>query len=131
MAVDTSQQTATAFRTTTIGRFAARRVTLRVSPRRDRNQPFRFRASGQLQLPAGVSRAQGCRGTVAVQVKAGRRTISNRRARVRSNCRYSLRVTFNDRGRLPRNGVLRFQARYSGNTVLARKSSSRVSARTQ
>jgi Ca2+-binding RTX toxin-like protein len=131
MAVDTSQQTATAFRTTSVGRFSARRVTLRVNPRRDTVGPFRFTARGQLQLPAGVSRAQGCRGTVAVQVKAGRRTISTRRARVRSNCRYSLRVTFNDRGRLPRNGILRFQARYSGNTVLARKASRTTRVRTQ
>ena len=132
VAVDTSQQTATALRTVRVGRFAPRGVTLKVSPGRDAGGPRRFTASGRVSRPARVSAAQGCRGAVvSVQVKAGSQTISNRRAKLRSDCTYRRRVSFTDPGRLPASGVLRFTARYQGNAVMAAKRSKPVRARTR
>ena len=94
------------------------RLHVTVSPRRDRRRPFRFRTRGRLLRPAGVSAAAGCRGTVTVQVKAGRRTISARRARVGRACRFSSRVTFRRAARLGR-GRLKFVVRFSGNRAVA------------
>ena len=94
------------------------RLRVTVSPRRDRRRPYRFRTRGRLLRPAGVTPAAGCRGTVTVQVKAGRRTISARRARLRRTCRFGSRVTFRRPARLGR-GRLKFVVRFSGNRAVA------------
>jgi len=94
------------------------RLRVKVTPRRDRARPFRFRTRGRLVRPAGVTRRAGCRGTVLVQVKTGRRTISARRARLGKRCRFASRVTFHRASRLGR-GRLKFVVRFSGNRVVA------------
>src|SRR4051794_22801860 len=128
VAVDTSGQTATATRTVTVGRFDATSLTLTLSPSRDRRAPYRFTSSGRLTLPTQVTPALGCRsGTVTVQVKAGSRTISTRRAAVRSNCTYRLTTTFSDRSRFRGRTSLTFRARFTGTTTVnARASASRT-----
>jgi hypothetical protein len=66
--------------------------------------------------------SQACQGgRVAVQVKAGRTTISTRRARLRRDCSYRVTVTFRKRSRLGREGRLRFRARFLGNDALRPK----------
>jgi len=104
------------------------RLHVTVTPRRDRRRPFRYRTRGRLLRPAGVSAASGCRGTVTVQVKAGRRTISARRARLRRTCRFSSRVVFRRAARLGR-GRLKFVVRFSGNRVVAPGSARTVRVR--
>ena len=132
IAIDTAQQTATALRTVRVSRFAPRGVTLKVKPKRDSSNPRRFTASGKVNRPAGVSASQGCAGAVvAVQVKAGKTTISNRRTKLKSNCTYRQRVTFDDPGRLPSSGTLKFTARYQGNSIMTAKRSKAVRARTR
>jgi Ca2+-binding RTX toxin-like protein len=128
VAIDTSQQTATATRTVVVSQFAPTGVSLRVSPTRDRQGAVRFRASGTLSRPPAVTPAIGCTGgTVAVTVKAGTRTLSTRRVALRSNCTYRVTFTFGDRSRFRRASSLRVQARYSGNTALtARRSATRT-----
>ena len=106
-------------------------VTLRLKPRRDRTSPFRFRATGNLIAPAGVSPLGACQGRVAVQVKAGRRTISNRRVSLRSNCTFRSTVTFRGRSRFPRDGRISFRARFLGNGLLLGRSSRAGVARTR
>jgi hypothetical protein len=96
-----------------------------VTPRRDRRRPFRFRTRGRLLRPAGVSRRAGCRGTVLVQVKSHRRTISARRTRLGRRCGFSSRVTF----RRALRGRLKFTVRFSGNRVLAPGSARTVRVR--
>ena len=104
------------------------RLRVSVTPRRDRRRPYRFRTRGRLVRPAGVTAAAGCRGTVTVQVKAGRRTISARRARLRRSCRFSSRVTFRRAARLGR-GRLKFIVRFAGNRVIAPGSARTVRVR--
>ena len=104
------------------------RLRVSVTPRRDRRRPYRFRTRGRLVRPAGVTAAAGCRGTVTVQVKAGRRTISARRARLRRSCRFSSRVTFRRAARLGR-GRLKFVVRFSGNRAIAPGSARTVRVR--
>jgi hypothetical protein len=100
------------------------RLRVRVTPRRDPRAPFRYRTIGRLVLPPGVSAAQGCRGSVTVQVKKRRRTISARRAKLRRTCRFASHVTFH-RAR----GRLRFIVRFSGNGSVAPGSARTVRVR--
>ena len=106
-------------------------VTLRLKPKRDRKSPYRFVATGNVIAPAGLSPLAACQGRVAVQVKAGRKTISNRRVQVRSNCTYRSVVTFKDRKRFSRNGKLGFKARFLGNGVMRARASREAVARTR
>ena len=125
VAVDTSDQTATSTRTVRVPRFQPT-LSIGVTPRSDRRVPFRFTTSGRLTLPAGVTPALGCVGTVTVQIKSRGNTISTRRARVGSDCRYSSRVSFRVTRRLVTNR-LTISATFGGNDVLLRKVSRRVS----
>ena len=94
------------------------RLRATVSPRRDRSGPRRFTTRGRLVLPAGVAVADGCRGTVLVRVKAGRRTISARRAPVRPSCAFRSRVAFSDPARFAGRARLRVRVRFGGNAAL-------------
>jgi hypothetical protein len=121
IAIDTTQQTATDLRAVNVGVFAPRGVTVALSPSRDLERPYRFRASGRVLLPASVTAAQGCTdGVVSVQVKAGAKTISNRRVEIKRNCTWSSTVAFRNRARFGRAKRLKFTARFTGNKVLGR-----------
>jgi YVTN family beta-propeller protein len=58
------------------GRAGARSLSLRVAPLRDRRAPFRFRLSGRLRLPAGVTAARGCKGVVRLDLRRGGAVIA-------------------------------------------------------
>ena len=79
-----------------------------------------LRTRGRLILPRGVRRSAGCRGRVSVQVKARKRTISTRRARVRrKTCRFSSKVRFRHPRRFGKAKRLTVRVRYGGSAVLA------------
>ena len=101
-----------------IKRLAPKRIDVKVTPSRDRSRPFRYRVSGKVVLPTGVTRANGCAGRVSVQIKRGRKTISTRRRTVTGACTFVSRVTFGDKTRLPRSGRLKVTVRFLGNGVL-------------
>ena len=85
-----------------------------------------------VRLPAGVTPALGCAdGQVSIQVKAGAKTISTRRADVRRDCSFSSTVRFADRRRFTRNGRLRFTLRFTGNEVLNRSAAIARNIRTR
>lgn len=129
VAVDTSSQTASALRAVEVDRFLPRRVSASTTPRRDTDSPFRFRTTGRVTLPAGIRTADGCTGSVSVQIKAGTRTISTRRARLSRTCTYSSRVTFRGRSRFRGRRALTFQTRFTGNEVLLPRRSARITRR--
>jgi hypothetical protein len=118
IATDTAGQTATAIQVVDVDTFAAP-LSERVTPARDTRAPYRFRITGRLSLPPTVTVAQACTpGVVSVQVKAGSRTISTRRANLRRDCTYGLSVAFADRRRFGSARSLRFTARFAGNPLL-------------
>ena len=80
------------------------RLVARVVRRRGR----RYVTTGRVIPPAGVACAGG---RVTVQVRAGRRTVSARHARLRAGCRFASRVRL--RGRR-----LRFSVQFAGNEAL-------------
>ena len=127
-AIDTANQAGTAVRVVRADRFLPR-IRGAVRPSRDRRAPYRYRVTGGITLPATVTRAQGCReGFVAVQVKRGSRTVSNRRVRIRRTCGFSSTVSFRNRRRLG-NGRLNLTVRWLGNDVLKPRSARRVALR--
>jgi len=99
-------------------RLAPRSISVRVSPGRDRAKPFRFRTTGRVNLPAGVTRTAGCVGRVSIQIKRGSNTISTRRRTLTKSCTFSSTVKFDDRSRLPRTGRLKVTVRFLGNPAL-------------
>jgi len=92
----------------TAPRAPAPRLLVRVARARDRRAPYRFSVSGRLVLPRGVTRAQGCRGTVALRLGAVSRT-----ARVGARCTFTARLT------LPRRGRARLRVSFRGTAALA------------
>lgn len=95
-------------------RRSAARVSFRVSPRVDRRGPRRFTTRGRVLS----SSAGACSGTVTVRYRAGRRTISSRRARVSRSCRFRSRVTFREPRRFFGRRTLRVAVRFNGNVRL-------------
>ena len=127
VAVDGAGQTASAVRAVTVGLFAPT-VSLKVTPKRDRRAPFKFKASGRLNLPAGVTPSQGCtKGRVVIEVKAGRKRVSRRAARLSTRCAFTQKLSFRSR-RAGGSGKLKLRARYAGNAVLSKASSKSVAA---
>ena len=79
-----------------------------------------LRTTGRLILPRGVSRARGCRGRVAIRVRAGKRTIAARRPVVRrKTCRFASKVRFRRKGRFGTAKRLTVRVRFRGNAALA------------
>jgi hypothetical protein len=94
-------------------------VTSTVTPARDRRAPFKYKVRGKLIRPPSVSPSRGCRGSVTIRFKAGRKLVLLRRARVKGTCRYGVRVRVRLRAH-PR--ILRVSVRFGGNTVLKARS---------
>src|SRR4051812_10824703 len=70
-------------------RLAARGVSIRVAPRRDRRKPYRFTVSGRVLLPKGIRRQAACDGgKVLVTVRRGKRSVARKRTPVDFLCRF-------------------------------------------
>ena len=117
LAIDSSQQVSTALRFVEINRFEADGLTFKVSPKKDKSFPLKFRASGKVELPAGITPEEGCKGRVTTRWKVGKKTISTRSAKVKPDCTWSVRNKFGEKYRITA-GKLRIFARFQGNDVL-------------
>ena len=95
----------------------ARAFRVRATPSGDRRFPYTYMVSARLYLPLGVRTAVGCRGSVAVQAKLGRRTISTRTGFLRRDCTVRVKLAFKDRSRL-KHGRLRLVVRFAGNAAV-------------
>ena len=105
-------------------------ITIRVGPRRDLRRPHRFRIRGAVTPPDGLSLKEACgSGRVLVTTKAGRETISTRRAVLADDCTYSMRIAFKRPERFGSATKLRFYARFLGNARMSSATSERISAR--
>jgi Ca2+-binding RTX toxin-like protein len=121
MVIDTSQQSATALRTVSVPRFRPVKVSSKTTPTRDRKSPFKFKTTGSITLPPGVTAAVACKGDVGVVFKAGSKTISSRTAHLSTTCKFSRSVTFKIPRRLhPK--TLKVEVRFRGNAVLSARS---------
>jgi hypothetical protein len=66
-----------------------------------------------------------------IQVKAGRKAISTRHAKLGRSCTYRSRVTFRSRNRFPKSGKLTVRVRFLGNAVLAPRRAKNATLRTR
>jgi hypothetical protein len=101
-------------------RAAPKRISDSVKPRSDHTAPFKYRLGGSIALPAGVSPASACKGTVAVTVRHGHKKVTSRRLKVNRKCKFSGKVSFKA-AKLHGKGKLAFSFRFDGNGVLAAK----------
>lgn len=125
VATDTAGQIAIDIVRVIVNRFAPRSVSLALSPTRDASAPFRFTARGTVGLPAGVTRAQGCSGTVSIRLRRGRVTLGSGNATVRANCTYARSFTVSS----SQEGTVTGTARFNGNDVLRPRSARSATAR--
>ena len=95
-----------------------RSLSRKASPRRDRKAPFRYVFSGRVGLPSGVQAADGCSGSVAIQVKNGRRTVTSTRANLSRSCAYRKVVSLSARRLRATRGKLKATITFRGNGVL-------------
>lgn len=108
-----------------------RKLTTSSSLKRTKRGEYRFRFRGGLTLPSGVSRS-ACRaggGTVMVQIKAGRNTISTRRVKLSRTCRYDVRINFRSAKRFGNRKRLTVVTKWSGNRALAAKPAKRFTVK--
>jgi streptogramin lyase len=94
-------------------------LTLKARPRRDRRLPFRYRFSGTVRIPAGVSKAAVCSGRVRLRLSKGKKTVARGTAKVSKSCAYKKTVaikTTKKTGR--RKGRLKVTGVFGGNARL-------------
>jgi hypothetical protein len=100
---------------TTIG--IPRGLALTVNPGHDATAPYKYRASGSLRLPAGMSKPSGCHGQVTIVVKHGSKKLATLHPHVGSGCGYAASLKLSA-AKLHGHGKLTFTARYGGDAVL-------------
>ena len=114
-AVDNSGQIGVDFIQVTVGRF---KPTLDADTNnRDLNGRRVVRASGELDLPEGVSAEDGCAGFVKLVVRDGGQKIVSGQTRVRDDCSFRRRLRLRRLGRIDRDKV-KTVAKFQGNDVL-------------
>ncbi|MEZ5100268.1 MAG: hypothetical protein R3C15_10820 [Thermoleophilia bacterium] len=95
------------------------RLTLALTPTRDTTAPHAFTATGRLVATA-VADATACKGTVTVTARAGTRTLTARKPKLRLRdgaCEYTARLTITRKARRTAR-TARITATFSGNDTL-------------
>ena len=81
-----------------------------------------FRVKGKLGLPAGVTAAQGCNGTMSISVYKGKKRLAAKRTTVKSSCRYKKTIKVK-RKKVGKAKKLKLKVAFKGNSFLAPLSS--------
>jgi hypothetical protein len=117
--VDQNGSSAVASTKVTVAKFAAK-VRLAVTTKAVKGGKARRTVRGTLALPAGVTKAQGCRGTVTVTIKRSGRALLDQQVKVSKACTFTRSVVAS-------RATQRFtvSARFGGTAVLKTASSSR------
>jgi nicotinamide mononucleotide (NMN) deamidase PncC len=100
-------------RSIVVAKFRAK-MKLSVKTKALRHSLARRTISGRVTLPAGVSRRQGCNGTVTLVIKRAGHSVLNQQVRVSKACKFSRSLT-TKRARQS----FTAKARFGGNAVLA------------
>jgi hypothetical protein len=101
-------------------------LSLAVKSAKAKVLPYRYTLSGQLKLTDGVTKAQGCSGTVAISIKSGSKRIATHRVAVNQKCSDSSQFNFSARLGSKTSGKLSASAKYLGNSALAATGSKKV-----
>jgi hypothetical protein len=101
---------------TTRPKLRARRLSVNVSPQRDRRAPYRFAFRGKLVLPTSVAALQGCVGSVVIRLTNGNHRVTTARAPLSKRCNFARRLTIPGQARGARR--LRATVSFYGNRVV-------------
>jgi hypothetical protein len=82
-----------------------------------RGRKFRFKVSGQIVLPAAVSRAGGCNGTVKVTLLRAKKVLIRKTATVAASCAFRVKGSLK-RSRVRKAKRLKVRFAFSGNATL-------------
>ena len=102
---------------------AAKSVSVKIKPSRDRSKPYSFTFSGKVTLPSGVTTAKGCSGTVTVTLKNGKKTVTTKKVSVKKDCTYSAKVTVSKKGKM------KASVKFAGNSSVGAKTSAALNLR--
>jgi CSLREA domain-containing protein len=94
----------------------------KATPRVAAHAPFRFRVSGRLALPTGLTPAVGCKGAVSVQALVGKSNVGRAHAKLGRTCGYVMQLTLNA-SRLAQHRSARLVVSFGGNPALAKGTS--------
>jgi hypothetical protein len=75
----------------------------------------RYKLTGKLELPAGVTVTQGCAGTITVIAKRGRKKVGSATAKLGASCGWSAKLTAKH---LKRHGKLEVTVAFKGNAAI-------------
>jgi hypothetical protein len=88
-------------------------------PHHARVFPYRYKFTGRVRLPHGVTNGAACSGRISVVIKRGKKTVLRRRTSVFASCGWKLSVRLSKRKSVPGHGRLRVTVSFAGNGVLA------------
>ncbi len=105
-------------------------LTLKIGPTRDRTLPLKFKVSGELKVPAGVSLKSTCVGNVRITFRRGSASVKSSSPKLRlinkkTRCVYSSNVTIATRALTGSARRLTVALRYAGSSLLSAASRSK------
>ena len=115
-AVDANGQFGADFLSVTVAKFNSPGLDVRTN-KKDVKGPRQVRASGELELPTGVSAEEGCEGDVRIKIEDGNDTIRTRRAHIREDCTWSKTISLPPARKLDHKRVQVF-TKFLGNDVV-------------
>ena len=123
VATDADGLTSTQTASVTVAKQTLSGLGTKLTNRTDRKPPFVYKLHGTLPLPAGITAAQGCSGTVKLTVRRGHRTVLTKTATLTPACAWSARLRLTKHQLMPRkhsrkHGKLTITARFAGNADL-------------
>jgi hypothetical protein len=81
--------------------------------------PYRFKFTGRVRLPHGVTNGAACSGKVSVRIKRGTKTVAFGRASVFATCAWKFSARLSNRKAVPGHGKLSVTVSFGGNVVFA------------
>jgi len=93
-------------------------LTVKTTPLHARAFPYRFKFTGRLRLPKGITNGAACAGKISVVIKRGKKTVSSSRTSLFVGCTYKLSVKLGKRKAVPGHGKLSVTVSFGGNTLL-------------
>jgi hypothetical protein len=110
---DARGSTAEAYRSVRVAKFRPK-VSLRVAKKAVRGERVRRTITGRVRLPHGVTKRQGCSGSVALVVTRGHRSLLDQQLKLTRKCTFKRSVTAAQRKQ-----SFSASARFAGNAVLS------------
>jgi predicted outer membrane repeat protein len=111
----------------TAWRVKAKKVGLFTKQAVPTNRPHRYTLAGKLTLPQGITKTEGCSGSVTITITSGAKRLASHKVKVSRTCSY--KTTFSVNKKLTGHGKLRARARFGGNLTLSSTKSKTITLR--